>query len=172
MCSIVLSSGIFIWWPSLKDINSTNFIVQLLHNDSSAPTKFSDQIIGTIDKLDCVTQWSDIQPKLIKVSATTNIYPLNDIQREKRSLPSNSLKFKLPLINSTDSLKNSTEFAQMNNAITEIEISGNVSGILLPNTKKIIVRVLVPVMDGNKKLYQNTTFVEWKTVSFIVLILK
>lgn len=143
----------------------------MLHNDSSTPSKFSDHIIGTTHKLDCITQWSDIEPKLIKVSATTNIYPLDENLREKRSLSSNSMKFKSSHMNLTDNSKDLSEYDQINNAITEIEISGNVSGILLPNTKKIIVRVIIPVMDGNKTLYQNTSFVEWKTVCLHLFLL-
>lgn len=178
--SILHVGGIFIWWPSLANLNPKHCLIQMWHNDTSTPTKFSNQIVGTVHELDLFSQWVDIQPKLVKISATTNIYPqMEYVAREKRSFAANAKRY--PTLEGgsaqlleTDILKDLTSknFPPNNVAITEVKVPGNVTGILLPNTNKIIVRVLVPIEDGDGVLNQDTSFVEWRNVtkSFFVLI--
>lgn len=125
--------------------------------------------------LDSYAEWSDIQSKLIKIFATTNIYPQPDSIREKRSFPSNLKNYKSLLETSKSQIidspdVSSNEFDLKNIAISEIRIPSNVTGILLPNTNKIVVRVLVPVMDGDTELDQDMSYVEWKIVSNCILV--
>lgn len=179
--SVVHAGGIFIWWPQIMNINVTHFLVQFWHNDSSSATKFSDQIIGTTDSLGSYAEWSDIHTKLVKIFATTNIYPQPDSIRPKRSFPSNLKNYKSHLetrksqiIDAPDEVKDasSNEFDLKNIAISEIRIPSNVTGILLPNTNKIVVRVLVPVMDGDTELDQDMSYVDWKIVNNFILLTK
>lgn len=166
--SIVHQTGIFIWWPKLYITNVRHLNIQFRYNDTANLTKFSDQIIGTEEKLNEVERWDDIQPKLIKISATTNVYPEFNGSRRKRLVLNNATPFSAsgeqPL---NDDLKvyDTAKTLKKSEGITEVRVRGHVTGILIPNTQSIDVRVLVPVMDGDDELDQDNTYVEWKTVS-------
>ncbi|KAJ6637567.1 Protogenin A [Pseudolycoriella hygida] len=160
--SIVQTSGIFIWWPKLHIPNLNHLNIQFRYNDSSNPTKFSDEIIGTKEKLNELERWADIQPKLVKIPAITNVYPEFDGSRKKRLILNN-----VKQSGSSDTTVNCDTSNRCNKfeGITEVRVSGKVTGILIPNTQFIDVRVLVPVMDEDGELYQDNTYVEWKTIS-------
>lgn len=138
--------GIFIWWPQVKGVNITSYVVQLQSNGAD----FSDHIIGTTIPIEEYQTWKDIEGNLEKISATTNVYPQSSDEKTKLTSSSTTSEG-----NENDS----------NNMITELRISGAVSGILIPNTKQITVRVLVPIYDEEGEIYQDFTYVEWKTVS-------
>lgn len=170
--SIVHQTGIFIWWPKLHVANLSYLNIQFRYNDTSNPTKFSDQIIGTKDKLKEMERWDDIQPKLIKISAITNVYPEFQRSRDKRFVSNNFKQFasssataSLPVymndeLKKLDTMKRSDK----SEGITEVRVPGQVTGILIPNTQFIDVRVLVPVMDTDGEMYQDNSYVQWKTV--------
>lgn len=163
--SIVHATGIFIWWPKLHIANPKHLNIQFRYNDTANPTTFSDQIIGTNEKLNEMERWDDIQPKLIKISAKTNVYPEFNGSRKKRFLHNKQFASSAaslpPYMN--DELKTS-DTSKRSEGITEVRVPGEVTGILIPNTQYIDVRVLVPVMDTDGELYQDYTYVEWKTV--------
>ncbi|XP_037029752.1 uncharacterized protein LOC119069728 isoform X2 [Bradysia coprophila] len=171
--SIVHQTGIFIWWPKLHIANLSHLNIQFRYNDTSNPTKFSDQIIGTKDKLKEMERWDDIQPKLIKIKATTNVYPEFQGTRDRRFVPNNFKQFasssataSLPLYMNDELKKLETmKRSDKSEGITEVQVQGEVTGILIPNTSFIDVRVLVPVMDTDGELYQDNSYVQWKTIS-------
>lgn len=167
--SIVHQSGIFIWWPKLHITNLSHLNIQFRYNDTSNPTKFSDQIVGTTAKLNELERWDEIQPKLEKITATTNVYPEFQGSRKRRFVFNNLKQFasSAASMSPNDELKvaDTLKRSDKSEGITEVQVPGQVTGILIPNTQFIDVRVLVPVMDIDGELYQDNTYVEWKTVS-------
>lgn len=127
-------SGLFIWWPKENDINVTTYIIQFLHNDTTNPTVFSEHIVGTTKLINEFHSQNDIEGDLMKIAAKTKVY-----------------------VNAfVGDIENAT--------ITEIRVAGNVTGILIPNANRLVVRVLVPVFDEDGEVYQDMRYVEWKTV--------
>lgn len=115
----------------------------LIQFKSDETTAFSDHVVGTIRNIDEFETWDDVSNDLTNIPATTNIYP-ND---EK-----------------IDSITQTTDSDTNSSSITELRVNGNVTGILIPNTHEIVVRVLVPIVDEDGELSQDTRYVEWKKV--------
>lgn len=138
------SNGIFIWWPKVYNGNVTSFVIQFQSDDI---TSFSDHIIGTTRTIDEFQNWDDISSGLTNIPATTNIHSYTDDRIHDE------------LTQSTPTKKKTSP-----KMITELRVNGNVSGILIPNTHEIVVRVLVPIIDDEGELNQDVTHVEWKKV--------
>lgn len=127
-------NGLFIWWPKEEDVNATAYVIQFLHNDTTNPTVFSEHIVGTTKLINEIHNQHDIEGDLVKIAAKTNVYA------------------------------NATVGDIGNATITEIRVDGNVTGILIPNANRLVVRVLVPVFDEDGELFQDMRYVEWRTV--------
>lgn len=48
---------------------------------------------------------------------------------------------------------------------TQLRVPGSITGILIPNTSQVSMRVIAPIMDGGRELPLDNTFVQWTTVS-------
>lgn len=153
------ASGIFVWWPQVPKFNVTSYTIQFWHNDTTNPTIFSEQAIGTTVQLSEYEAIEDIEQNFEKISATTNIYPR--IQADLLSDMTNDLLRKKQEGNIRH-LQNET--------ITEVRVGGNVTGILIPNTKRIVIRVLIPILYEDKEFYQDLRYVQWKVVSKIIFL--
>lgn len=183
---MVHPTGIFIWWPNADDLNVPYFIVEFSHDDNATqPIRFSDQIVGTTNRLGSSCLWADVQPHLVKIDADP--YPDSSdgsvLRRRRRSIhPNSSRQFNQPyddkahmLVQTMDEKTNAATKSILqqslanvrSDATAKVRVSGKVTGILIPNTKRIVVRVIVPIFDGQEELAQNYTFLEWKTVSSI-----
>lgn len=133
----------------MDNVTITSYVVQI---QSNATTIFGDSLVGTTIPVKEEHTWEDIKDNLEKFSASTNIHPRSENEIVKTTP------------NTDDS---SDEQDDAYDAIAEIRINGSVSGILIPNTKKIVVRILVPVNDENgNEIFQDMRYVEWKTVCF------
>lgn len=141
---IISPSGIFIWWLKPYQINATTFIIQFQSDDI---TSFSDHIVGTTRAIDEFQTWDDISGDLTNIPATTNIYPNDDHDIDDETTQS------IPAEKKTHP-----------KMLTEVRVSGNISGILIPNAHEITVRVLVPIIDDEGELSQDVRYVEWKKV--------
>lgn len=53
---------------------------------------------------------------------------------------------------------------------TQIVVPGSVSGILIPNTNQVTMRVIAPIMDGGQEVVVDNTFVQWTNVSDIIIL--
>lgn len=137
---IFSSAGIFVWWPKMS--HTTAFVIQFQSNETTA---FSD-VVGTTRIIDEPTTWDDISGDLTNIPAVTNVYALSatDVDATQIS-PQND----------------GTIGSKM---ITEVRVNGNITGILIPNTREIIVRVLVPIIDDDGEFNQDVRYVEWKKV--------
>lgn len=177
MYATINSTAIFIWWPTAANHNIRQFRIQFRLNDSTNPTKFSDQIIGTTEPIHEYADWSDIDPKLLKISAITNTFVQNitltgggdrQYRRAKRILPKMASFQQSGHIPTADTRNRVIEKRVVQSNITEVRVPGNVTGILIPNTSQIIVRIIVPLIDeNNEEFIQDYRYVEWKTVKNI-----
>lgn len=128
-------NGLFIWWPKEEDMNATSYVIQFWHNDTTTnPTVFTEHIVGTTKVINEFHGQHDIEGDLVKIAAETNVY--------------------------ANAIVGDSE----NAIITEIRVAGNVTGILIPNATRLVVRVLVPVFDQDGEVKQDMRYVEWKTV--------
>lgn len=107
---------------------------------------FSDQIIGTTQHIDYYQSWNDTIGDLTNISATTKVLPYTEHDDEQNKQSDNNEKKINPKM------------------LTQLRVNGNVSGILIPNTNEIVVRVWVPIIDEDGELQQDLRFVEWKKV--------
>lgn len=121
-------------------MNVTSYLIQFQSDD---PINFTDHVIGTTRKIDEFHTWTDVAGHLTTISAVTNVQPQ-------------------PEVNGSGSKTKSV--ARSTKQITELRVDGNVSGVLIPNTVEVVVRVLVPVIDEDGELIQDARFVEWKKV--------
>lgn len=132
--SMTAPNGIFVWWYR-DDLSTmpTHYTIQFHHNDTTNPTVFSDEIVGTTQPVDGFHNWEDINNKLEKIVVVS--------RREEAAATRNAL-------------------------ITSIQVPGNVTGMLIPNTNKIALRVLVPILTSDgRELELDMRYLEWKRVS-------
>lgn len=119
-------------------MNATAYVIQFWHNDTTNPTVFSEHIVGTTKLINEFHGQHDIEGDLVKIAAKTNVYA------------------------------NAVVGDNENATITEIRVAGNVTGILIPNASRLVVRVLVPVFDEDgEEVRQDMRYVEWKTVRIL-----
>lgn len=152
----------------------------------SNPIEFAKEIIGSTFPIRKDAQWDFVQENhLEKITAHSNVYPTNGNsemppseplrRRRRRSISisppyrraSQQFNAQMLVQQQQRSSKSSGDSSSSPypTDITEVRLAGNVTGILIPNAKKIIVRVIVPIMDGDIELPVDRTFIQWKTVS-------
>lgn len=140
-------SGIFVWWP--KEKNVTAYVIQFQSDETTA---FSNHIVGTTRHIDEFQTWNDISGDLTNIPVVANIYPNTGTADDDDDDDD---------YETTKSIERKKTNPKM---ITELRVNGNVSGILIPNTHEIVVRVLVPIIDDEGELNQDVRYVEWKKV--------
>ena len=118
--------------------------------------------------------WADVEKDLVKINAQAkiikspksgrNIRSLNYSFRNRQGLQSRLTETGIEVESLiTDPPANS------NGTITEVRVPGNVSGILIPNSNFIIVRVLASTSANGEPLDQDLRFLRWKTVYLILM---
>lgn len=65
-----------------------------------------------------------------------------------------------------DLIKISAQAKIIKSTVTEVRVPGNVSGILIPNSNTIIVRVLASTTPDGEPLDQDLRFLRWKTINW------
>ncbi|XP_053697825.1 uncharacterized protein LOC128744681 [Sabethes cyaneus] len=185
--STFFPNGIFIWWPRYAGLEPTAFIIQFKHDDSSSFYNISNEITGTRQILDDYITHEEVQPLLMKINVTTKHYhesmPIENNGKRKRKrrrrafdLTSNPKQIfesltgtQLDLerynnrhVGGTNLDKHDQKLHQM--LITQIKVSGNVTGIFIPDKKSVIVRILGSVALDGEPLKQDLRFVQWKTI--------
>lgn len=145
------NSGIFIWWSHDSHPTVPHYIIQFWHNETNNPTIFAGEAIGTTVPLSDYASSEDVEPHFIRINVTTNAHP--DSAADSISIVDPNGQLNVPP-NADGRVHNET--------ITEVRVPGNVTGILIPNTKRIVVRILIPI-DGI--IDQDTRYVQWRAVS-------
>jgi hypothetical protein len=157
-------------------------VVQFWHNDTSNPTVFADQIIGTRKIHAEYMDWAEVEPNLVKIPATTKVTVAsgaskqNKKRRVRRSQQLNAnVKQILDSLNTggesqgkrlASDKANAVHPPVTNVTITEVIMDGNVSGILIPNSNRVIVRVLVSVLPGGELVEQDLRYLHWRTIDW------
>ncbi|XP_058467789.1 protogenin [Malaya genurostris] len=184
--SIFYQNGIFIWWPRFTSLQPTAYVIQIKHNDNGSLPLVTEQINGTRHILDDYITHEDVEPLLMKINVTTtqvyeNILEENNGKRRRKrrrrafdvgknpkkifeSLTGTQLD--LESYNSNTGIdnysKNDKKYRQV--LITQIKVSGNVTGILIPDTKNAVVRILGSISPSGDPMQQDLRFVQWKTI--------
>jgi hypothetical protein len=179
--STIAPNGIFIWWNQFNSLNFTSVVVQFWHNDTNNPTMFEAQIVGTRKIHAEFMDWTEVEPNLVKIPATTKVTiassatKQNKKRRVRRSQQLNANTKQI--LDSVDTGGESSKRqasdktgtfqpVATNVTITEVMMDGNVSGILIPNSNRVIVRVLVSVMPGGELVEQDLRYLHWKTIDW------
>lgn len=131
-------NGLFVWWPKVTHINVTAYLIQFKSEETTA----FQNVVGTTRTIDEFETWEDISGDLITIPATTNIHPNYQ----------------------NDDATQSSSNGNKTTSIVELRVDGNVSGILIPNKREIVVRILIPIVDDDGELNQDMRYVEWKKV--------
>ncbi|XP_058813868.1 protogenin [Topomyia yanbarensis] len=182
--SIFLRNGIFIWWPRYAGLEPTAYVIQIKHNDNSNLTFLTDKINGTRQILDDYTTHEEVEPLLTKINVTVSqvqesILDESNGKRKRRRRAfdiGNNPKQIFESLTGTQldpesyngntdlatQAKHDKKFRQV--LITQVKVSGNVTGILFPDTKNIVVRILGSVAPDGEPLKQDLRFVQWKTI--------
>lgn len=133
------SNGIFLWWP-MPEVPVTSFIIQFWYNGTSPK---SNQIILKNEAVCSFHPW--IGPHILWTDVSNTLQKIPIVTRTHPSL---------------DPLENVT--------ITEVRVPGNASGILIPNSEQIVVRILGTVQaNGELMMDQDLKYLSWNTVSSI-----
>ncbi|XP_055618473.1 protogenin [Toxorhynchites rutilus septentrionalis] len=179
--SILFPNGIFIWWPRFLGVQPTAFTIQFKGNENSTMPEFDSRISGTTQTLDDYITFEDVQPLLTMINITTSKfkeYVLNEGGKRRRrafdirknpkqifeSLTGTQLDYDTSGSNSnlTDQEKHDASHHQV--LITQIKVHANVTGILIPNARKLVVRILGSVASDGEPLQQDLRYIQWKTI--------
>lgn len=164
------SSSIFIWWNN-AEFNLTGYVIQFWHNDTENPIPFTDSIVGTVEQFssyDTYLTWSEIEPFLQKIPAIARLAKFDSATRRKRR--DIGITFHADKEHDDDDEGKSRIFARHAvyptgaAKITEVKVAGNVTGILIPNTQKVVVRVLGSMETDGEPLNQDLRYVPWQRV--------
>jgi hypothetical protein len=120
---------------------------------------------------DLYTSWGEVEQNLVKFPVTTKLVSEENTRR-RRSVNANTDGSQ----NAPDSSEKMDSVARkvsgkdlglavMNSSITEVTVSGNVTGILIPNSAKVVVRVLAALVKRGAELDQDFKFLKWNSVS-------
>lgn len=164
--STAFPDHIFIWWT--KGTGGTNrrtnysvevdhYLVQLWNNETlNNPSLFADEVIGTSETLDEYKTWNQIEKLLVKIPAQTSFINSTYAVGTTESFIASSVETKR---------KSMSPQTGMHWNVTEIRVPGNVTGLLIPNTKRVLARV-IGVKAGEVIVDQQLKYVQWKSVSF------
>lgn len=166
------SSSIFIWWTIEAEL--TGYVIQFWHNDTDNPIPFTDNIVGTVKQFpnnDNYLTWSEIDPYLQKLPAVARLANYDNFDRRRRR---RNLNFGIDNDDYDDGEEMVEEFSRTrlfarhavipfgSAKLTEVKVAGNVTGILIPNTQKVVVRVLASMEPDGEPLQQDLRYVPWQ----------
>lgn len=166
--STAFPDHVFIWWPlsnangGLKNSNYSaevdHYLVQLWNNETlNNPSLFASEIIGTTGVLDEYKTWDEIEKMLVKIPAQAEFINSSYAVGTPESFIQSSIETQMR----KKSLRTVTR-THFN--VTEIRVPGNVTGLLIPNTKRVLARV-IGVKAGEEVSDQELKYVQWKKVS-------
>lgn len=59
---------------------------------------------------------------------------------------------------------NGSDVNPLDGTTTQLRVAGSVTGILIPNTNQVTMRVIAPIMDGDQEVVLDNTFLKWSNV--------
>lgn len=164
---------VFLWWPTTNHQHINNniqhqrknnytldvdhYLVQLWNNDTlDNPSLFATEVIGTIGELDEYQTWNEIEKQLVKIPSEASLINSTFVTGSAETFVQSSKEVGSK---KKHQIRTRTHFNVM-----QVKLNGNVTGILIPNTKKVLARV-IGVKDGHVVLDQDLRYVQWKKVS-------
>ncbi|XP_063704517.1 uncharacterized protein LOC134833940 [Culicoides brevitarsis] len=162
--SMTNMNSIFIWWADTLKLNLTSMVIQFLHNDTMDQPTFKHEIIGTYANFggsNNYLTYSEFGPSLEKIPIESD-----EKVRRKRFLWNNDDEHESDLYMKISRLATRNAIYPNSNegTISEVKVFGNVTGILIPNSQRIIVRVLGSTEPDGSLFPQDLKFVPWTTV--------
>lgn len=183
MLSIFFPNGIFIWWPRFLGVKPTAFTIQFKGDENDTEPEFDTRINGTTQILDDYITFEEVQPLLLMVDITTTKFKENVLsesgKRRRRSfdigkspkqifesLTGAQLDYDISGSNLNLTVQDKHDKSNHQILITQIKVLANVTGILIPNARKLVVRILGSVSSDGEPLQQDLRYIQWKTVFF------
>lgn len=171
--STAFPDHIFLWWPHHQQHRKSNYstvvdyyLVQLWNNETlDNPSLFATEVIGTTATLDEYKTWDEIEKMLVKVPVQAKFINSTYAMGTPESFVGMPQKESVAVAPG-ETRKKSLMRRQMTRThfnVTEIRLAGNVTGLLIPNTKRVIARV-IGVKEGEVVVDQDLQYVQWKTV--------
>ncbi|XP_062535649.1 uncharacterized protein LOC134204852 isoform X2 [Armigeres subalbatus] len=175
--SIFFSNGIFIWWPRFSGVEPTAYTIQLKHNDTTALPFDALQINGTTQILDDYITHEEVEPLLTKIPITVRETRENVLdessdkkRRKRRRRAFDSLTGTQLDLESADASvgvaghhdKHEIKYRQV--LVTQLKVPGNVTGVFIPNTKNVNVRILGSTAEDGEPMVQDLHYIQWKTI--------
>lgn len=163
--------GIFVWWHPPTTVNVSSYLLQIDSGDDETSIKFADQVVGSSKIFDeKYINWNEVNSSLYAFNITSRIIEAKDtIRRQKRFVSLYNNQQSLSVSNENKRNRKHKGIRDVSNReITELKLPGNVTGVLIPNTSKLNVRLLVQVNedeDEDELINQNLDYMEWTTVS-------
>ena len=151
-------------------VKMTGITIQFWHNGTSNWPILQNEVIGTTHTLDDYVTYTEVEPRLIKIDARTKVIrdkakSFEATEKRKRRKRSQNIGSN-PIQTISDGKTAVTVDTNSAGAtITEVKVPGNVTGLLIPNTNRITVRILGSVQNDGEPLVQDLSYVQWKTVN-------
>ncbi|EDS36837.1 conserved hypothetical protein [Culex quinquefasciatus] len=183
--SIFFPNGIFIWWPRFPNVEPTALTIQFKQvDDTDQAPALADHINGTLQILDDYITHEEVAPLLIPVNVTFTQFFENipedsassGIKRRRRAfdIGKNPKQIFESLTGTQMDLEKAGGSAGSESgkpgrrirqvSISQIKVPGNVTGVLIPNTNKLVVRILGSVSPDGEPMVQDYRYIQWKTI--------
>ncbi|XP_038114256.1 uncharacterized protein LOC6044854 isoform X1 [Culex quinquefasciatus] len=183
--SIFFPNGIFIWWPRFPNVEPTALTIQFKQvDDTDQAPALADHINGTLQILDDYITHEEVAPLLIPVNVTFTQFFENipedsassGIKRRRRAfdIGKNPKQIFESLTGTQMDLEKAGGSAGGESgkpgrrirqvSISQIKVPGNVTGVLIPNTNKLVVRILGSVSPDGEPMVQDYRYIQWKTI--------
>lgn len=151
------------WWSKLEYAEATSFTIQFQHDDLLKLANFTSLIGTNVTLHETVNK--NTMPDLVKIPAITiptadNSDENNEEDEEQDNYCDNYYTSRRKR-NVTATTKPPKEITN----ITGLRVSGDVTGILIPNASRLVVRIIAATAANGEPMNQDYKFLEWNTVS-------
>lgn len=160
LLSTAFPDHVFLWWPPTNGKNNytapvDHYLIQLWGNDTRTSDNnwsMDGDVTGTNGQLDEYKTWNEIDQMLHKIPAEMSVINTSYVVDGAESFLKQSIdgKRRKPSI-------------RFHFNVTQIKVPRNVSGILIPNTKRVWARV-IGVRAGEVIPDEELQYVQWKKV--------
>lgn len=132
--AIVHPTGIFVWWPDTFSLNVTQLTLQFRSVSSSRTSSPPPRFTSEI---------------VGTRSTALSFGKWHDVGAKLVTIP----------VNGSYDVQNHPP-----GATTQLILPGSVTGILIPNTNQVTMRVVAPIMDGGQEVVVDNTFLQWTNI--------
>lgn len=158
--STAFPDDVFLWWSKVNSHNQRKsnysveldyYLVQLISFGSTA--HLPSEMLGATAALDEYKTWDEIQGMLVKIPFRATLINSTYVVGTPETFALSQL----------DAAKTLQPVTRVHYNVTEFRVAGNVTGLLIPNTKRVLVRV-IGVKSGEVVADADLKYVQWKSV--------